>query len=95
MLQQARAGCAHLPAKGMIFGQAVENFSGIIEGRREESHSGLVRPPAKRLAAETWLQGSNPCSSAKKSLRETGGILLSPPEVAGARAHLELRVSCS
>ena len=23
-----------------------------------------MRPPAKRLAGETWLQGSNPCSSA-------------------------------
>src|SRR5262245_31874485 len=30
----------------------------------EESHSGLVRPPAKRLPGETWVQGSNPCSSA-------------------------------
>ena len=49
-------------------------FSGIIKGRLEESHSGLVRPPAKRLTAETWFQGSNPCSSANVRKTRLGAI---------------------
>ncbi len=33
----------------------------------EGSHSGLVRPPAKRLLGETRVMGSNPIPSAIKS----------------------------
>ena len=32
---------------------------------REGSHSGLVRAPAKRLACESGLMGSNPIPSAR------------------------------
>ena len=32
--------------------------------RQEGSHSGLVRPPAKRLGGESSLMGSNPIPSA-------------------------------
>src|SRR4030095_15206924 len=35
----------------------------------EESHSGLVRPPAKRLPGLLLVQGSNPCSSASTMKR--------------------------
>ncbi len=35
-----------------------------IESQREGSHSGLVRAPAKRLACENGLMGSNPIPSA-------------------------------
>ena len=36
--------------------------------KKEGSHSGLVRAPAKRLGGESSLMGSNPIPSAEKTL---------------------------
>ena len=47
-------------------------FVVIIGLRQEGSHSGLVRPPAKRLGGETSLMGSNPIPSASLNSFCTG-----------------------
>ncbi len=50
--------------------------------RAEGSHSGLVRPPAKRLPGETGILGSNPSPSAshtKSTARERGVATYAEP----------------
>ena len=42
----------------------------------EGSHSGLVRPPAKRLGGEIPLMGSNPIPSASSQINVTESINL-------------------
>ncbi len=42
---------------------------GLRGGYLEGSHSGLVRPPAKRLSREIGIVGSNPTPSAMMTLR--------------------------
>ena len=60
-------------------------------GSMEESHSGLVRPPAKRLPGETWIQGSNPCSSA--SLKVAPVHRWRGPFVSGTPLHFCYRLA--
>ena len=50
----------------MLYCMALLNRTDLLEG----SHSGLVRPPAKRLPRVTGVKGSNPFPSANLILHD-------------------------
>ena len=58
----------------------------------EGSHSGLVRPPAKRLPRESGVKGSNPFPSARNfRLRRVGDM---PLDLKGAYSQYKGFVIC-
>ncbi len=50
--------------RSVVSGASFGLFVGSERRIREGSHSGLVRPPAKRLSREIGIVGSNPTPSA-------------------------------